>query len=181
MWLEFGTGSKKYIVIGAYREFQRLDVDKDQRTFEAQKKRWEKFMKKVQDFILSSQMEVHLLGDLNLDTMRWPQLGSMKKGWKWTWFVDKLYEHLINGAGMNLSETDGVTWTSGCGTKSSCLDIHFCNKPNKVHKVTISNEFTKDHQTLVVVRAESDQAGSQTCTKRKWSHVDYVCLVHRVL
>ena len=174
LWLEFGTGAKKYVVIGAYREFQRLDVSKDQRTFEAQKKRWEKFMKKVQDFILTSKMEVHLLGDLNLDTKRWPQLGSMKKGWKWTWFVDKLYEHLINGAGMNLSETDGVTWTSGCGTKSSCLDIHFCNKPDKVHKVSTSNEFTKDHQTLIVVRAENDQAGSQSCTKRKWSHVDYV-------
>ena len=28
IWLEFGTGNKKYMIIGAYREFKRLGVEK---------------------------------------------------------------------------------------------------------------------------------------------------------
>ena len=171
LWLEFGTGSTKYIVIGAYREWKRLD--EKQRTYETQKKRWAKFLSRVNEFINNNNVEVHLLGDLNLDTMRWPQLGSRKK-WDLKWFVDELYTQLINGAGMVLTETEGYTWTSPDGTRQSCLDIHLCNRPEKVKSVSITNDFPKDHKTLTLVRADADQAGNPTCTKRKWSEVDLV-------
>ena len=80
MWLEFVTGAKKYVVNGAYHEWQRLR-GKEQRTFEAQKRRWNRF-------------------------------------------VNQLYKHVINGAGMSFSETDGVTWTSGCGVLTSTSVIN---------------------------------------------------------
>ena len=173
LWLEFGTGASRYVVIGAYREWKRLEDPDRTRTNEKQRARWDIFTEMVQNFINTNNIEVHLLGDLNLDTLRWPQLGSTKKGWPYKWFVDLLYERVINGAGMILTETEGVTWTSACGTRSSCLDIHLCNRPNKVGSVTLSNDFAKDHQTLVVVRAEADQAGNADCTKQKWSEVSY--------
>ena len=39
-----------------------------------------------------------------------------------------------------------------------------------------TNEFHKDHQTLVVVRAVADVMGDSNCTKRKWEKVDYIWL-----
>ena len=40
----------------------------------------------------------------------------------------------------------------------------------------VTNEFHKDHQTLVVVRAVADVMGDSNCTKRKWEKVDYIWL-----
>ena len=117
------------------------------------------------------------MGDLNLDTLRWPQLGSQKKGWPYVWWVDQLYEHLINGSGMCFSEVPGSTWVSKDGTRESCLDIHLTNRPDKVKSVKILNEFSSDHQTLVMERTDQDIAGNVGCTKRKWSQVDYIWCV----
>ena len=142
------------------------------RSYEKQKARWNKFMDRVSNFVNSVSCGVHLLGDLNLDTIRWPQLGSLQKNWPLKWFVDVLWEKLVNGAGMLLTETD-VTWTSRDGSKSSCLDIHLCNKPEKVKSVKISYEFTKDHHSLIMTRTDADTAPDSTVTKRKWDKVNY--------
>ena len=83
--------------------------------------------------------------------------------------VDELWNKLVNGAGMSLTETEGVTWTtSKDGSKFSCLDIHLCNHPEKVKSVEVSYEFTKDHQSLIMMRSDADTASESTCTKRKW-------------
>ena len=173
IWLEFGSGNKTYLVVGAYREFKRLG-EENGRSREQQKLRWSRLMSQINKVTLDRKIECHLLGDLNLDTMRWPQLGSLKKGWEWTWFVNLLYEKLINGAGMVLSEPGGPTWSNKDGSRSSCIDIHLSNRPAKVKSVTISQEFFKDHATLVLERAEADVLGDATVTKRKWSEVDLV-------
>ncbi len=153
IWLEFGTGTQKYLICGAYREF-RLVGKKNSRTGAEQLVRWKKFMEMVSHVIHTTGLEVHLLGDLNLDTKRWPQLGSKCKNWPHVPLVNELYSSLINGAGMILSEGNGDTWVNPDGTRSSCLDIHLCNNPKKVKSVTTTNEFTKDHQTLVLTRRE---------------------------
>ena len=173
LWLEFGTGASRYLVVGAYREFTRVGV-KGARSWGNQKIRWSKLLNRVSDVINDTGMECHLFGDLNLDTMKWPQLGSKKRGWEYTWFVDLLYEKLINGAGMVLSDPGGYTWTNKDGSLKSCLDIHLCNKPAKTAKVTIANEFFKDHATLIIERAEADVMGDATITKRKWCEVDEI-------
>ena len=172
LWLQFGTGASKYVVIGCYREWKRLDENDLSRTAVEQKKRWSRLLNKIRNYMDKNKgVEVHLMGDLNLDTMRWPQLGSQKKGWPYVWFVDQLYEHLINGSGMCLSEVPGVTWVSADGSRESCLDVHLTNRPDKVKSVKILNEFSSDHQTLVLERTDQDIAGNFGCTKRKWSRV----------
>ena len=177
LWLEFGTGASRYIVVGAYREHTRVGV-KGARAWTQQRSRWQKLMDQVHKVINDTGVELHLLGDLNLNTMRWSQLGSQKKGWEKQWFVDLLYEKLINGAGMALSDTGGTwTWVNSDGSLKSVLDIHLCNKPAKTSKVTISNEFNKsDHAALIVERAEADVKGDATVTKRKWHEVDEIWL-----
>ena len=173
IWLEFGSGSNTYLVVGAYREFKRLG-EENGRSREQQKLRWSRLMKQLNKVILDRQIECHLIGDLNLNTKRWPQLGSLKKGWEWTWFVNELYDKLINGAGMVLTETGRPTWTNKDGSRSSCIDIHLSNRPAKVKNVTVSQNFFKDHATLVLERADADVLGDATVTKRKWNEVDYV-------
>ena len=85
-----------------------------------------------------------------------------------------LYEELINGSRMILSEPGGYTWTSKDGSKSSCLDIHLTNKLAHICKVTISHYFTLDHATLVVERIDKSMMDSPRVTKRKWGEVDLV-------
>ena len=128
----------------------------------------------VNKVIHDTNLEVHLLGDMNIDTLRWRQLGYRKPGWDKQWAVDMLYEELINGSGMILSEPGGYTWTSKDGSKSSCLDIHLTNKPAHIGKVTISHDFTKDHATLIVERIDKSMMESTRVTKRKWNEVDLV-------
>ena len=179
LWLEFGTGSQKFVFIGAYREFCRLGGGKTSRVVEMQKKRWSRLMTRIRDFIVANKgTEVHLVGDLNLDKKRWPQLGSLKKSWKYSWFTEEMYRTIINGAGMILSDIPGTTWTSKDGSRSSCLDLHFCNKPEKTKSVKISHELEgADHDTMIVERSDKDVAGDFGCTKRKWGQVDYVWCV----
>ena len=75
---------------------------------------------------------------------------------------------------MVLTETEGPTWTNKDGSRSSCIDIHLCNKPAKVKKVTVSQEFFKDHATLILERDKADVLGNATVTKRKWIEVDEI-------
>lgn len=51
LWLEFETGAKKYVVNGAYHEWQRL-CGKEQRTFEAQKKKWTRFVNQLYKHVI---------------------------------------------------------------------------------------------------------------------------------
>ena len=174
LWLEFGQGSKKYIIVGAYREFKRIG-EKDGRSRENQKKRWTKLLDKVNEVINNRNIELHLMGDLNLDLNRWPQLGSLKKGWEWTWFVNEMYDKLMNGSGMGLSDTGGSpTWWNKDRTRSSIIDIHLTNRPDRVKNVTTSYEFHKDHASLIMERAEADVLGDAIVTKRNWKAMDYV-------
>ena len=173
LWLEFGSGSSKYLVVGVYREYTRLGGGRIQRSTENQKKRWSQLMKHVNQVIHDTGQEVHILGDMNMDTLRWAQLG-WRSGFEKQWAVDMLYEELINGAGMVLSEPQGYTWTSRDGTKSSCLDIHLTNKPEHLGNVEIKNDFTGDHCTLIVERIDKSLQGPTRVTKRNWGQVDYV-------
>ena len=172
IWLEFGSGAQRYMIIGVYREFKRLKV-KGSRDVSQQIIRWRKFMARVNSFVTKEKIECHLLGDMNLNTEKWAQLGSRNNG-PYQKMVDELYEQLINGAGFSLSETSGPTWISTDGSKSSILDIHLCNDQSKVKSVTTSKEYKGDHHTLILTRSETDVVGSTKCTKRKWSKVDYI-------
>ena len=67
---------------------------------------------------------------------------------------------------MVLSDTKGDTWTSGCGTKSSCLDIHLCNQPAKVKSVEETyGEFWEDNvlQELCHIEDPNELANRLTC------------------
>ncbi len=60
LWLEFGTGASRYVVIGAYREWKRLEDPDRTRTREKQKVRWDKFTQGVADFINNNNIESHM-------------------------------------------------------------------------------------------------------------------------
>ena len=171
--LEFGTGNTKYLVIGVYREFNRTQ-EQHGRSGERQRARWTKFVDKMNEILTNTKLEVHLMGDFNLATEKWPQLGCTDKKWPHIPLVNEMYDKLINGAGLSLTTPDGITWTNADGTRSSTLDLHFTNNPAKVKTVKTSPEFESDHLSLVMERSESDQLGATKCTKRPWSKVDYI-------
>ena len=173
LWLEFGSGASRYLVVGVYREYTRLGGGRVERSTERQKIRWSRLMKHVNQVIHDTGLECHILGDMNMDTLRWKQLG-WRSSFEKQWAVDMLYEELINGAGMVLSTPKGFTWTSRDGSKSSCLDIHLTNKPEHLKGVDIRNDFHSDHATLIVERIDKSQQGPSRVTKRSWGKVDYV-------
>ena len=173
IWLEFGTGSSKYMIIGVYREFKRLGVP-GSRDVSQQIIRWKRFMEQVNKYVTNTNNECHVMGDMNLNTEKWAQLGCRNTSWPYTKMVDELYDKLINGAGFTLSETEGPTWISIDGSRSSVLDLHLCNDSSKVKSVTTTKEYLGDHHTLIMTRSETDVMGNQQCTKRPWSKVDYI-------
>ena len=176
LWLEFGSGQSKYLVVGVYREWARLGEGRRSRHRDQQRLRWSQLMTQVNKVIHDTGLEVHILGDMNLNTLKWKQLG-WRSGFENQWAVDILYEELINGAGMVLSEPKGYSWTSRDGTRSSVLDIHLCNKPEHLGGVDLRNDFPGDHCTLIVERIDKSLQGPARVTKRPWGKVDYVWMM----
>ena len=77
IWLEFGTGSSKYMIIGAYREFKCLGVA-GSRDVSKQIICLRRFMDSIIKYVNNTNVECHLMGDLNLSKEKWPQLGCIE-------------------------------------------------------------------------------------------------------
>ena len=63
------------MVVGVYREYTRLGGGRQARSTAQQKIRWNQLMCHVNKVIHDTNLEVHLLGDMNIDTLKWTQLG----------------------------------------------------------------------------------------------------------
>ena len=100
----------------------------------------------MRDTILTERMECHLLGDFNLNTLRWKQNGK-PDSWYLQSLVNDLYEKVINGSGFVQTVSEITRWSKKV---NSVLDLHFTNRPDRTGKVTITRDFRSDHAVLTL-------------------------------
>ena len=168
IWLEVGRGASSYYVCGLYREFTRLDNVKESRKLGKQRERFQKFLEKASK-ANDTGKEVHILGDWNLNKLKWLQNNNGRPGWKFQPLVDDLFDALLNNGFVN--NVDQITRISG--KLESILDLHLCNRPNKVGRVLVTHDTKSDHFTLTVTRSKPDQVGPKVFEGRSWRKVDW--------
>ena len=89
IWLELGLpGKKKFLVCQLYREWQYMgQADRDSRSIPQQMVRWLMFLEQWER-ALASEKEVIVLGDVNLDHLKFDDAGQLQP------LVDKMFEHV---------------------------------------------------------------------------------------
>ena len=95
LWIQVGSGKNSYIVCGLYREFTRLDNVQESRKLVNQRERFNRFLDMVQKAI-STNKEVILIGDWNLNVQKWIQNGNQIPGWKFQGLTNDLHDKCIN-------------------------------------------------------------------------------------
>ena len=136
--------STKYLVGGYNREFRKVGKE-GSASLANQKERFNEFLDHWTD-VIDSGIPFHLLGDFNLDVLKWKQLE--KGGSQYQKLVDKLYSRILSR---------GVTKTVNKPTRhrgqfSSILDLHFTNDLEKTGITSICNDTQSDYNGIMVVR-----------------------------
>ena len=141
IWLELGTGNSRFLVCNLYREWQIPDHRKGTTQYHTRSKddqlhRWKQF---IEDWerALEEEVEIHVLGDFNLDRQKWKQLGNTPNP-EVQGCVDELFDKIMSkGVSQTVTESTRVGNTGG-GLSFSTLDLHFTNRANKVTKVEVT-------------------------------------------
>ena len=100
IWLQFGSGRTKFLVCGYYREFKIIGDPDYRSNHKKQRDRFNVFLDVVAEVMVNEHKEIHLMGDFNLNTLKWRQNGSTTTGWQYQSLVDDLYTKVIQGSGF---------------------------------------------------------------------------------
>ena len=147
IWLEVGLPNKrKFLVCNCYREWGYLKQP-DQRSHSraAQLERWTMLIEKW-ECALNEGKEVILLGDINIDSLKWFKDGlpSSDPIHKLRPLIDLLQEKIM---------PFGVYQKVAVPTHmESCLDHLYTNKPEKLCDIMAVNNGGSDHKIISTVR-----------------------------
>ena len=177
IWLQFGSGRNKFLVCGYYREFKIIGDPDYRSNHRKQRERFNVFLDVVAEVMVNEHKEIHLMGDFNLNTLKWRQTGSTATGWQYQSLVDDLYTKVIHGSGFVQTVAEITRWSKKI---KSVLDLHFINRPDRVGEVRITSEFRSDHAVMTLVRSKFDFPGPDAIYKRSWKKIDW-SWVHETL
>ena len=177
IWLEIGTGASRFIVAHLYREWQmpstRRDVQHWTQDWRHQLVRWNKFVDIWEQVMDNDGLEVHVMGDCNMDTNKWRQLGN-KHDPKVQPCVDLLYEKIFASGVVQTIQEDTRHGSSAGKVTSSCLDLHFTNRPEKITSVLVEQLSDSDHCYIQINRAGKKQFTAPLFTRRRqWGRIDW--------
>ena len=166
IWLEFGN-TKKFVTAFVYREWQVRGI-LGSGSFRAQLTRWSSFLDKWEWLIDNEPgKEYHVIGDMNINCLKWTQLGGIGGGCQK--MVDDLYDRIISKGAIQTVEE--ITRYGGGGIES-ILDLHFTNLVNKV-SITLHSDTKSDHKTMVLKRKTKEYVGEIVIVKRNWKKVNW--------
>ena len=140
IWIELGTGANRVLWSHIYREWQlpahrKGTTQYNSRSTVDQLERWKLFLEDWER-ALDEGVEVHVQGDLNIDTGHWKQLGK-KSNPEVQELVDELYETILS-RGVTQTVTEPTrTGNTGGGICFSTLDLHFTNELEKIKSVCV--------------------------------------------
>ena len=177
IWLKVGRGRTSYLICGLYREFCRPGTgnSKESRRVVNQRERWQKFLEKA-SLAEQTGLEIHLIGDMNLNYAKWIQNGNLMPGWRYQGMVEDLHDQILNkGFVQTVTQITRVS-----GKWESILDLHITNRPEAVKPVMLTGDTKSDHLALTVTRKAEDQVADPVIEGRSWSKVDWWDLREKV-
>ena len=166
IWLEVGLPNKrKILVCNAYREWGYLNqADRGSHSKSAQLERWE-IMIKLWEKALREDREVLLLGDMNINSLKWAKADLPPGDYihHQRPLIDLLFEKII---------PLGVTQQVSVPTHNkSCLDHIYTNYAEKLSNVTAQINGGSDHKLVYAIRhAEAIRKKVRYVTKRSFKN-----------
>ena len=174
IWLEVGLPHhKKFLVCQTYREWQYVNQrgDKTSSTLTQQLTRWMLFLDQWER-ALATGMEVHCLGDMNLNHCNWtdPNLPTTNQSYKLRELISALFTRILPHGVTQL--VSGPT-RHFPGQVSTGLDHYYCNRPNKISAVQSNHCGGSDHMLIQAVRhSRAIKAKPRYIRKRSYRDFD---------
>ena len=153
IWLEVGLPRKKKILVAnIYREwkFMNQGPENDTGSIAAQLERWCMFLTKW-EAALSEGKEVLVLGDINLDFLKWTRtnLQPNDQAVRLKPLTDQLFTRIFPHGVSQMVQRATRVWP---GVSDSGLDHIYSNKPDKCSEVYMEFRGGSDHKLLKITR-----------------------------
>ena len=184
IWLEVGLPRhKKFIVGQTYREWQ-LPGQADQSSLSVtdQLARWSVFLDQWER-ALDTGMEVHLLGDINLNHLNWTDLTlpASNQTSKLRTLITALFTRILPHGVSQCVVGPTRHWP---GQASSGLDHYYTNRPDKLSPVSTQHCGGSDHMLVFATRySRAVKTAPRYIRKRSYKHFDpkeFVAAVQQV-
>ena len=174
VWVQLTHPSRKPLLIQAiYRQFQRLGKANSD-SAGAQYTRWEKIISKWK-LAMEEKREILVLGDLNLNTMRWETpLESMTSYEKLQKpMVDILREEILN-KGFKILNGEPTRLKDTPDSKPACLDLLMTNVVEKIASFQTGIPAFSDHTLQILTRKTKGISKKQKFIRMR-SFVNFNC------
>ena len=184
IWLEVGLPRhKKFLVGQTYREWQLPNQnDRASLSIPEQLARWTVFLDQWER-ALDSGMEVHLLGDLNINHCNWTDLSlpATNQTSKLRPLIRALFTFILPHGVSQCVIGPTRHWP---GQDPSGLDHYFTNKPEKLSPVSTQHCGGSDHMLIFATRyARSIKTSPRYVRKRSYKNFnpeDFVAAIQQV-
>ena len=148
IWMEVGLPNhKKFLVCQAYREWQLLgQADRSSLSVPEQLNRWTVLLDQWER-ALDTGLEVHLLGDLNINHCNWtnPNLPASSQTYKLKSLISALFNQILPQGVSQLVVGPTRHWP---GQVSTGLDHYYTNRPDKLSPVQTQHCGGSDHMLV---------------------------------
>ena len=175
IWLEVGLPKhKKFLVCQTYREWQYTNQkdDKTSSSIPEQLTRWLLFLDQWER-ALDTDMEVHCLGDMNLNHCNWTEtnLSRSNQSHKLRDLISVLFTRIMTTRGVSQHITGPTRHFPG--QVSSGLDPYFTNRPDKLSQVQKHSCGGSDHMMITGTRSSrSFRSSPRYIRKRSYKEFD---------
>ena len=182
VWLEVGLpGQKRFLVCQTYREWQlvRQDGDMPSSTIPQQLSRWLLFLDQWER-ALATSMEVHCLGDMNLNHCNWTDsnLPCTNQSYKLRELITALFTRILPHGVTQL--VSGPT-RHFPGQVSTGLDHFYSNRPEKISNIQKHYWGGSDHMLITGIRhSKAVKNCPKYIRKRCYKHFDKNLFVDKV-
>ena len=153
IWLEVGLPRhKRFLVCQTYREWQLLNQrdDTSSQSITMQMSRWSEFLDQWQR-ALSTGLEVHTLGDMNLNHLNWTDqaIPHSNQSYKLRDLISALFSQILS---KGVTQCVRVATRHWPGQPSTGLDHYYTNRVDKISPVQTQHRGGSDHQLIFAVR-----------------------------
>ena len=152
IWLEIHLPRQKRILVGnAYRDWQYLGQnDNSSLKIEAQLERFTTFIEQWET-ALGSNLECHLLGDLNLNFLEYskPTIPTNSQSYKLRSLIQLLFDRILP---LGAVQCVGVATRFWPNQQPSGLDHYFTSNPRKLSEVQVIQQGSSDHKMIFATR-----------------------------
>ena len=167
IWLEIGLPrKKKFLVCQLYREWRYLgqpDRGEHSHSIQEQLRRWVIFLDQWEQALVSGK-EVIVLGDCNLDFLKFDRSGQLQP------LVDAMFQKIYPHGVVQCVQEPTHSWP---GQVSSGLDHIYTSVPEKLSPAQIKFIGSSDHRLILATRyAKNIRQNIRYCRKRSYKDFD---------